>query len=214
MSLSSWGRYLGLAIGPGKLEHSWDAALPKYLQRAQSWGDHHLGLQFSAVVYNTYVVTVLSHIWQLEALPPLFKDWECKALRKLASGPGNWILPKDLHFAKELYGQARSFVDATAAALATRVRVYTWEASADGGLRAKHRAAELKSALHNSDVWDRRARWRMWYEQSAVANLADSINDFAAATSTTVRHALVTLRMARQTSRRSRKSSRKQSTFV
>ena len=122
------GQILGLAIGPGKHEHSWDVALPKFLQRVQSWGDHHLGLQFSAVVYNTYVVTVLSHLWQLEALPSSFKDFETKAFRRLASGPGNWISPSDLHFARELYGQARSFVDAAAAALAARVRVYTWEA--------------------------------------------------------------------------------------
>ena len=123
MVFASWGRYLGVAIGPGKQEHSWDVAVPKYLQRAQSWREHHLGLQFSAVVYKTYVVTVLSHLWQLEDLPSPFKDLETKAFRRLASGPANWILPSDLHFAKELYGQARSFVDATAAALSARVRV-------------------------------------------------------------------------------------------
>ena len=194
MGFSSWGRYLGLAIGPGKHEHSWDAALPKYLQRACSWGNHHLGLQFSAAVYNTYVATVLSHIWQLETLPLTFKDFEHKAFRKLASGPGNWILPNDLHFVKELYGQARSFVDATAASLAARIRVYTWEASADGGLRAKHRAAHLLTTLRNSDLFERKARWRRWYEQSAVVNLSESINDFATATGTTVRRVLQELR--------------------
>ena len=127
------------------------------------------------------------NIWQLENLLPIFNDFESKAFRKLAAGPGNWILPGDLHVAREVYGQARSFVDASAAALAARIRVYTWEAAADGGLRAKQRSAQLMSTLHNSEFLERRARWRMWYKQAAVVNLSESINEFASATGTTVR---------------------------
>ena len=194
MCVASWGRYLGLAIGPGKLEHSWDNALPKYVQRAHDWSAHHLGLQFSAAVYNTYVATVLSYIWQLERFPAQFSDFEAKAFRKLASGPGNWIQPSDLFYAKEVYGQARSFVDARTAALAARIRVYTWEASANGGLRAKQRAADLETTLRTTDFWYRKACWRHWYENAIARTLTSSIAEFLQLTGISVQSVLRDLR--------------------
>ncbi|MFM7982532.1 MAG: hypothetical protein ACKPKO_24740, partial [Candidatus Fonsibacter sp.] len=58
------GAYLGLAIGPERQGHIWVVALDKFATRAASWRTAEQGLRHSCMLYNTFVVTVLSHIWQ------------------------------------------------------------------------------------------------------------------------------------------------------
>ena len=66
LSVRRWSIYLGFAIGPERGARSWDKACAKVVDRVRCWNWKDLGLQFSAVAYNTYVASVLSFVAQLE----------------------------------------------------------------------------------------------------------------------------------------------------
>ena len=68
-----------------------------------------MGLQFDAMIYNIFGMSVLSYICQLESPPDWVHQEEEKALRIAAAGPGNWATPDDLWRLKESYSLAKSF---------------------------------------------------------------------------------------------------------
>ena len=146
---------MGVAVGPGKQSHSWDAALSKHQQRDSSWGSHHLGLNFSAAVYSTYVVTVLSHIWQLEELPDNFAVIEMQELSSLACpgklGPARRpLLPQGAVRPGHIFRRRTPcFIDSAY----PRARM-----DANGGLRAKQRAIQLDACFSLSLFFVRKAR--------------------------------------------------------
>ena len=78
-------------LGPERAEHSWDAPLQKYLDRARLWGRLGAGLFLTGMAYTIYVASVLMFIGQLEPLPRSFPDFEKRACAALFPGPGNWI---------------------------------------------------------------------------------------------------------------------------
>eukprot|EP00973_Karenia_brevis_P003506 484359-Karenia_brevis.AAC.1 len=65
---------------------------------------HGLGLQYSALVYNTFSLSVLGYVGQLEKPPQYVEEQEAAALRKVAPWPGNWASPDDLWRLQEHYG--------------------------------------------------------------------------------------------------------------
>ena len=89
------GKYLGYIIGPGSAELSWSAPLRKFDQRVSNW-ENKCGLLWSSIYYNTFVVTTLEFVAQLERISKDVLDSELAALRKLAPGPGNWVRLEDL----------------------------------------------------------------------------------------------------------------------
>ena len=62
MIYSSWGTYLGFAVGPTRHEHMWQKCMEKFASRATNWKDSHQGMRHSCIIYNVVVVTVLSYI--------------------------------------------------------------------------------------------------------------------------------------------------------
>ena len=77
--------------------------------RATLWGSQPVGLFYSATAYNTFAISVLSYVAQLENPPEQVLELEEKALRKVAPGPGKWTIPSDLWYLQEHFGQTRSF---------------------------------------------------------------------------------------------------------
>ena len=73
ISVASWARYLGFALGPGKGLHSWDKALVKYIDRSEWWGKAGYGLMLTLRAYQVYISSVLGFLCQLEPLPPNFE---------------------------------------------------------------------------------------------------------------------------------------------
>ena len=67
------------------------------------WKSESLGWQYSAAAYNTYAVTVLSYLAQLEDPPAETYSLEAIALRRAAVGPGNWASQEDLWHLRECY---------------------------------------------------------------------------------------------------------------
>ena len=62
-----------------------------------------VGLSQMAQTYNTFVVSVLSFIQQIENVPERALCAEASALRKFAVGPGNWVMSGDLFHLRELF---------------------------------------------------------------------------------------------------------------
>ena len=90
------GTYLGFSVGPSKEDSSWDKALKKYADRAVTWGAIHQGLHIGIYAYNTYVVSVLSYLAQLEQPPEKSHRIEKATLRTIALRLGNWVSQEDI----------------------------------------------------------------------------------------------------------------------
>jgi hypothetical protein len=132
------------------------------------------------MTYNTFAVSVLSFVSQLESPPEAVLLAENAALRKAAPGPAWWAKPEDLWYLKELYGQQRSFKSIGAMAFAAQVRVATWEAATAGGLRVKERARTLRELFNNADYIGRRRAWPNWYANSHILTLENAVSKFEA----------------------------------
>ena len=82
-----------------------------------------LGLQYSAMVYNTFGMSVLTYVSQLERPPEWIWEKEKAALRTAAKGPGFWAIPNDLWRLKEHFGLSRSFRSLQCMSQAAMLRV-------------------------------------------------------------------------------------------
>ena len=181
VAVAGWGKYLGFATGPEKKSHSWDGALAKFLERIRAWDWSSLGLQFAATAYNTYAMSVLSYVAQLEQPPERVIEAERSALRKVAKGPGNWAKPEDLWFYKENFGGAVSFASMHFTAWSSQVRVCTWEGIARGGIHATQRASALGLTLTVGEYMGRRRTWDDWYKMSHVCVLRSAMERLSGA---------------------------------
>ncbi|MBM3946426.1 MAG: hypothetical protein FJ315_03360, partial [SAR202 cluster bacterium] len=166
-----WAAYLGFVLGPEGRDRSWAKALEKYAQRAALWASVGLGLQYTAAAYNTYIVSTLGFLVQLEPIPAQWEAFERAALRRLAPGPAHWIRPADLRSLRQTYHFPLNFVDLRATSVAARFRVMHRTALASGGLRVRQRLRRLESARSASDALVRQARWAQWFRQPMLALL-------------------------------------------
>ena len=96
--------YLGFCLGPEAGERAWAKALEKVTKRAAAWSALELGLNLTTMAYNVYVATVMTFLLQLDRLPQAWPRTEAAAFRRLAPGPGQWILPIDLHALRDSLG--------------------------------------------------------------------------------------------------------------
>ncbi|CAK0910901.1 unnamed protein product [Prorocentrum cordatum] len=173
-----WAKYLGFALGPGRAEHSWDAALEKAVARARLWSRLALGLQYAAFVYKVYVASTLSFLLQLEPLPVRWASVETQILRILVPGPCHWCRPDELHGLRRDFGFPCEFTDLRVVSLAAKFRVAHVEARAQGGLCHRAWLQRLAAAEHAADRVYRRARWSDWFAGSYCHNLAAAVENF------------------------------------
>ena len=88
MMVAYGGTYLGFSVGPQKKDQSWTKGAAKFEARVNVWGKQPLGLHYAAMTYNTFAMTVLGYICQLEEPPDWLLAQEEVALRTVAKGPG------------------------------------------------------------------------------------------------------------------------------
>ena len=186
VAVAWWATYLGIAKGPKKDDHSWDNALKKFGERIMLWDWSALGRQYAAAAYNTYAVSVLAFVSQLEDPPERAMQAENYALRRTARGPGNWAKPDDLWFFKENFGGLVSFASIQICAWAAQVRAFEWEACNSEGLKVKERLAALSSSEGTGEYMGRRQIWADWYKRSHVRVLNHAV--------TRLEHAGLTIR--------------------
>ncbi|CAK0898228.1 unnamed protein product [Prorocentrum cordatum] len=164
------GKYLGFIIGPAKEEESWREPLEKYVSRCRVWYNIGEGLQYSALVYNTFVASVLTFVMQLERLPDESLTRESQVLQQMAKGPGGWFLIADLFTLKERFGMAKSFHSLAWLALSARCRVGSFDRACSQG-----RLRELSGKLARARGLGLRphvlVEWREWFKGAFVLNL-------------------------------------------
>ena len=167
--------YLGFYIGPGKGTRSWDKPLQKYSQRVSLWSAQGTGLQYSALTYNIFAMSVLSFVSQLESPPEAAYQLEEQELKGAAKGPHRWVTPADLWHLSELYGQAQSFQSLRIMAWASKVRVAAWENLALDGRKLMDRAFDLETALGATDYVYRKHKWSAWYAAAPALTLRHAV---------------------------------------
>ena len=161
MPLAEYGKYLGFFVGPGQGEHSWDEPGKKYTQRCRDWGDQGIGLQYHTVAYNTFAVSTLGYIGQVEQVPAGIVDLEEDGLKITHKGTRDWASPADMRRLRESYGQSASCRSIRLASQASQLRVRAW----DPACRARHYAQDvraLREALSRPRQLSNRARWDDW----------------------------------------------------
>ena len=87
----------------------------------------HLGQQYDARVYKVFCFSILSFLWQLLPVTPRVLEAEKFALRKFASGPGNWATTHDLFQLANRFGFPYAFPSAELTAIAAKLRVHKFE---------------------------------------------------------------------------------------
>ena len=170
MEISHSGKYLGFYVGPDKGNKSWEDPTDKFLRRCKLWEKQGTGLHYQTVAYNTFALSTLTYVAQLERPPTSTLQAELQGLRKVIKGPARWAEPEDLWRLKEHYGQAISCKSLSHTATAAQLRVGTWDAACqhqDYHLDTR----DLHTALYHGNNEINRLRWNSWYQHSFAITL-------------------------------------------
>jgi hypothetical protein len=160
------GKYLGYIIGPGSAELSWSAPLRKFDQRASNW-ENKCALLWNSIYYNTFVVTPLEFVAQLERVSGDVLDSELAALRKFAPGPGTWVSIEDLENLDQ-FGIGTGFRTIALTAEAAKLRLMQ-----DLGPKILcDKAESIKVAQRDSF----KRPFGQWHQNAFVATLCDNWN--------------------------------------
>ena len=115
---------------------------------------------FSTVVYNTYIMSTLSYIAQLEAPNEEVLTKERDTLMSIFKGPYRWISKEDLWSLKEKYWQGMSCRSLMNMSKASMLRVSNNEEW------LQHKVHELnnilKQAISNTTHYDRLSAWSVF----------------------------------------------------
>ena len=174
------GTYLGFVLGPDRGTSSWTGPFAKVTERAALWSSAPLGLQLTAAAYSTYILSTCLFVAQLDPVPEGWEAIERRALRRLVPGPGNWCSARDLNLLRDGYGLPKAFPPLRQTALACKMRVYHFEAQADGGLRVFPRLTALRATVSANPWLGREARWDSWLGGSFLQHLQSARDDCAA----------------------------------
>ena len=151
-----------------------DKSSSKFRSRVELWSDQPLGLQYDALVYNTFAMSVLGYVAQLEVPPRWLVKTEAELLRKAAKGPGSWFKPTDLWCLRESFGLARSFVSLEWLAQAAQLRVKVMDVGCRDQSKLYAQAKALRGLLAAPEEAYTRVIWSEWYAQSFVLRLEDN----------------------------------------
>ena len=173
MPVADKGKYLGFAIGPGKGTTSWQEPTTKYLQRCQDWSTQGVGMHFHTVAYNTFAISTLGFVAQLEAVPDDTLKAEERGLKLTHKGPNEWTSPEDLWRLKQHFGQSASCRSIRLTAQAAQLRVRTWDPACRNAYY-KHDVLAPKQAIACPDNLGNKARWHDWYAKALCINLENN----------------------------------------
>ena len=177
MQVSRCGKYLGFYVGPDKGDRSWEEPTEKFLKRCELWGAQGTGLFYQTTAYNTFALSTLTYISQLESPPASTLQAEIKGLRKVIKGPGQWCQPADLWRLHEHYGQAKSCKSLSHTTAAAQLRVWRCDpACRTNNYRLFTRDLQRSLCQGSNDV--NRLRWIPWYERSFALRLEATKQDY------------------------------------
>jgi len=93
IQVAGWGKYLGIAIGPGAQEHAWDECTKKFVQRVETIRNLGIGLIGSINLYSMLAVSVLSYVAAFQEPSRAVLRREYFAINKITAGPCHAIPP-------------------------------------------------------------------------------------------------------------------------
>jgi hypothetical protein len=148
------------------------------MARVREWSNLKTGLQYDTLLYNTFSMSVLAYVSQLEQPPIWLLDKERQALTIAAAGPGHWAVPDDLWRLQESFGLSKSFKSLRVMARSAQLRVYACDAarSKNGGFQ--RRAAELRNRMLAPDQLGTKKQWADWYGRSFLLRIDDNRKEF------------------------------------
>ena len=179
--VTAWqGLYLGFVIGPGKEDATWKKPASKCSERCRLWASQALGLQYSALTYNSFALSTLSYVAQLEAPPSWVLQEEQEMLRLVAAGPRHWATAQDLWHLKDGFGFARSFTCLSWLAKAAQLRVYMLDPAMADKDEVRRSIAQTRQTLAQPRMTDTRETWRSWFDQSFILRLEGNHAEYVA----------------------------------
>ena len=92
-------------------------------------------------------------------------------IRKVASGPGNWIAAEDLWYFKEGLGQCKSAVSLSMLSKAAQLRVAFSEKWREYGPPLECRARRLQDLRIDTNYVNRNFMWKDWFDRSFLQTL-------------------------------------------
>jgi len=183
LAVKDCGTYLGFVIGPGKGSQSWEKPLARYTDRVRQWSKIGGGRHFATLAYNTFAISTLMFIGQLEQPPQDALNREKELVVSMYPGGTSWIIPSDAWYAKEMYGFAKSAQPLCWSVRAAQLRV----AVLGCHFGVKHvdafrifnprsdnidaRWTTLHNDIRSSDFLYRVGLWRNWYDGCFVKTL-------------------------------------------
>jgi len=154
--------YLGFVIGPGAGRLGWDKAVLKTMKKVQTWRSTACSLLYTVMVYNVYILPILSFITQLEPPPDSWETTERRIMARLIRGPGNWAGPKEWRQLKRAYQFPAECHNLRERSSAAQFRVACNEARAEGGLGLTTRVEKTDRALRHTTQTHLFAEWGTW----------------------------------------------------
>ena len=172
MNIAWQGTYLGFEVGPGRADTSWKKPAGKFMDRIHAWAGQGHGLQYGALEYNSFAVSTLSYISQLEAPPTWIFEMEDQAIRKMAPGPINkWATVEDMWHLQDGFGFSQSFKCLRWLAQAAQLRVYVWDPYTQDKKQLRLQRDELRHSIDCPKEPYTKAIWRDWISRSFLPQL-------------------------------------------
>ena len=177
MKLAWAGQYLGFSVGPGKSDQSWSKPAEKYESRCKLWAGHEHGLQYSAMIYNTLILSTLSFIGQLEMPPDWLYEHERDAFQIMAPGPYRWVQAEDLWHLRQAYGFCRPFLCLRILSQAAQARVFMCDAAMADTSNIRQMTSQLRQSLGCPDMPYTKYVWRDWFDRSFLLRLENTYKE-------------------------------------
>jgi hypothetical protein len=152
------------------------------------WAKLGKGMQYGALTYNVFALSVLLFVGQLEQIPDHVLHTERAQVTKMFPGPGHWLEPEDAWYLKESYGAPKSAQPLSVLASASKLRVACLGCHfGRKHIQPRHlhrlgvdnifaRVHELHKCMRQTDHIDRLAAYRLWYEGNYCLNLVRNVH--------------------------------------
>ena len=127
MEVTDHAKYLGVLVGPGGVEHFWEAPILQMWKVVEKWSRINLGVHWRCKVYNMFAVSILQFYLQLFGMAEDLLAAERRALARVFSGPGNWISKDILKGLKRQLGACYGILDLQQVANAAKMRLILTE---------------------------------------------------------------------------------------
>ena len=184
LQIARSGKYLGFILGPNATQDGWKKPLAKFERTVALWATLRLGMSLNVHAFNVYMVPILEYVAQLLIVDEPVQDAMLKAMRKLASGPGNWIVVADMENLTS-FGFPSSFKTIDLTAKAAKLRL-CMTVAADASRRCEElNRAQCDSLRRPFGTWHKKSFFQILNQNCVeMTNLGISIEDIRRAATT------------------------------